>query len=100
VPALTGGYVIGWRHPVYWVADQTERRHALERFFAAADDERRALIARYHVKWILLDRRQVALTPTEEQRLLALGSIVAQRESLVLLAVAPFNALQREGDGK
>jgi hypothetical protein len=87
VPALTGGHVIGWRHPLYWIPDHTERRQALERFFAAADDDRRALIARYHVKWILLDRRQVALTPTEEQRLLALGS-VAPRESLVLLAVA------------
>ena len=100
VPALTGGHVIGWRHPIYWVPDQTERRQALERFFAAAEDERRALIARYHVKWILLDRRQVALTPNEEGRLVALGSLVAQRESLVLLTMAPFNALPREGDRK
>jgi hypothetical protein len=94
VPAFTGR-VVAWRHPVYWVPDHTERQHALERFFTAAtDDERRAVIARYGVRWILLDRRQVRLTPEEEGRLLVLGSVVADRESLLLLDVGAECAAQ------
>lgn len=86
VPVLTGGRVVAWRHPVYWVPDHAERREAQDRFFAAATDaERRAVIARYQVRWILLNRREVLLSREEEARLLALGCIVAERNSLVLL---------------
>lgn len=91
VPVLTGGRVVAWRHPVYWVPDRADRRQAQTRFFGeAGDDERRAVIARYHVRWILLNRREVQLSPGEERRLLALGCVVADRDSLVLLdAAAP-----------
>lgn len=90
VPALTGGRVVAWRHPVYWVPDHADRRQAQMRFFGeAGDDERRAVITRYHVRWILLDRREVQLRPEEEQRLLTLGCVVAKRDSLVLLDPAP-----------
>jgi hypothetical protein len=86
VPVLTGGRVVAWRHPVYWVPDHAERREAQGRFFAAATDaERRAVIARYQVRWILLNRREVHLTPGAEARLLALGCVAAERGSLVLL---------------
>jgi hypothetical protein len=86
VPVLTGGRVVAWRHPVYWVPDHAERRQAQERFFAAATDaERRAVIARYQVRWILLNRREVRLSPEDERRLLALGCVVTERRSLVLL---------------
>ena len=86
VPVLTGGRVVAWRHPIYWVPDHAERREAQERFFAAATDaERRAAIARYHVRWVLLNRREVHLSPGDEERLLALGCVVAERGSLVLL---------------
>jgi hypothetical protein len=96
VPVLTGGRVVAWRHPVYWVPDHTERRQAQERFFAAAaDDERRAMIARYHVSWIFLDRREVRLSPEEERRLLALGCVVNERGSFVLLDVAAVCAARR-----
>jgi hypothetical protein len=90
VPSLSDGRVVAWRHPVYWVPDHAERRRAQDAFFAAAsDDERRAVIARYHVRWILLDRREVRLAPDEEQRLLALGCVVAHRGSLVLIDLGP-----------
>lgn len=96
VPVLTGGRVVAWRHPVYWIPDHTERRQAQQRFFAAAaDNERRAMIARYHVRWILLDRREVRLSPEEERRLLALGCVVADRGSLVLLDLAAVCAARR-----
>jgi hypothetical protein len=86
VPVLTGGRVVAWRHPVYWVPDHAERRQAQERFFAVATDaERRAVIARYQVRWILLNRREVRLSPEDERRLLALGCVVTERRSLVLL---------------
>jgi len=86
VPVLTGGRVVAWRHPVYWVPDHAERRQAQERFFAAATDaERRAVIARYQVRWILLNRREVSLSPEDERRLLALGCVVAERRWLVLV---------------
>ena len=86
VPVLTGGRVVAWRHPIYWVPDHAERRESQERFFAAATDaERRAAIARYHVRWVLLNRREVHLSPGDEERLLALGCVVAERGSLVLL---------------
>jgi hypothetical protein len=86
VPVLTGGYVVAWRHPVYWIPDHAERRVAQDRFFTPATDaERRAVIARYQVRWILLNRREVHLTPEEETRLMALGCTVAERGPLVLL---------------
>ena len=88
VPALSGGRVVAWRHPVYWVPDHAQRREAQDRFFGpATDDERRAVITHYHVRWILLDRREVPLSPEEEQRLLGLGCVVAERGSLVLIDV-------------
>jgi hypothetical protein len=86
VPVLTGGRVVAWRHPVYWVPDHAVRRAAQDRFFGVVSDaERRAVIARYQVRWILLNRREVHLDPQEEARLLALGCVVAERRSLVLL---------------
>jgi hypothetical protein len=86
VPVLTGGRVVAWRHPVYWVPDHAERRQAQERFFAEATDaERHEVIARYRVRWILLNRGEVRLSPEAEGRLLALGCVVAERGSLVLL---------------
>jgi hypothetical protein len=89
VPALSGGRVVAWRHPVYWIPDHAERRKAQDQFFGnATDDERRAVIARYHVQWILLDRREVLLRPAGERRLLGLGCVVADRGALVLIEVA------------
>jgi hypothetical protein len=86
VPVLTGGRVVAWRHPVYWVPDHAARREAQDRFFGVVSDaERAAVIARYHVRWILLNRREVRLGPEEERRLFALGCVVAERSSLVLL---------------
>jgi hypothetical protein len=86
VPSLSGGRVVAWRHPVYWVPDHAERRQVQDSFFATATDaERRAAIARYHVRWILLDRRELRLTPEGEQRLLAVGCVVAERGPLVLV---------------
>jgi hypothetical protein len=86
VPVLTGGRVVAWRHPVYWVPDHAERREAQERFFASATDaERRAVIARYRVRWVLLNRDEVRLSPAAEEGLLSLGCLVAERGSLVLL---------------
>jgi hypothetical protein len=77
---------VAWRHPVYWVPDHAVRREAQDRFFGVVSDaERAAVIARYHVRWILLNRREVRLGPEEERRLFALGCVVAERSSLVLL---------------
>jgi hypothetical protein len=88
VPVLTGGRVVAWRHPVYWVPDLAQRRDAQERFFAVTtNEERHALIARYHVQWVLLNRREVHFTPEEDAQLLSLGCIVAERGSLTLLDV-------------
>ena len=85
VPAFAGR-IVASIHPLYWVADHTERRRALERFFAGASDyERRAMIARYHARWILIDSRRVRLAPEEQERLVALGCVVAERESFRLL---------------
>jgi hypothetical protein len=90
VPVLTGGRVVAWRHPVYWVPDHAERREAQDRFFTTATDaERRAVIARYRVRWVLLNRREVRLGLEEEARLMTLGCIVAERRSLVLLELGP-----------
>ena len=89
VPALSGGRVVAWRHPVYWIPDQAERRKAQDQFFGnATDQERHAVIARYHVQWILLDRREVLLGAEEERRLLGLGCVIADRGALVLIEVA------------
>ena len=86
VPVLTGGRVVAWRHPVYWVPDHAERREAQDRFFGAAtDDERRAVIARYRVRWILVDRREARLAADEEEHLRSLGCVVADRDSLLLV---------------
>lgn len=94
VPVLTGGRVLAWRHPVYWVPDHAERRDAQDRFFGGAtDDERRAVIARYHVRWILVDRREARPAADDEERLRSLGCVVADRDSLLLVkAGAPCPA--------
>ena len=58
------------------------------------------MIARYHVRWIVFDRREVPLSPEEERRLLALGCAVVERGSLVLLDLAAVCAARRlEGPG-
>ena len=86
VPVLTGGHVVAWRHPVYWIPDLSERREAQDRFFTAAPDaERRKVIGRYRVRWILLNRQEVTLGRAEEQRLVGLGCVVADRGPLVLV---------------
>jgi hypothetical protein len=86
VPVLTGGHVVGWRHPVYWVPDLAERREAQDRFFTRVTDaERRKVIARYSVRWVLLNRDEVMLGPAEERRLVGLGCVAADRGQLVLL---------------
>jgi hypothetical protein len=86
VPVLTGGRVVAWRHPVYWVPDHAQRREAQERFFAPATDaERRAVITRYRVRWVLLNRDEVRLSSAAEAGLLSLGCLVTERGSLVLL---------------
>lgn len=86
VPVLTGGHVVAWRHPVYWISDLPERREAQDRFFTAAPDaERLKVIGRYRVRWILLNRQEVMLGRAEEQRLVGLGCAVADRGPLVLV---------------
>jgi len=86
VPVLTGGHVVAWRHPVYWVPDVAERREAQDRFFTTVTDaERRAVIGRYRVRWILLNRQEVTLGAAEQQRLVGLGCVVADRGPLVLV---------------
>lgn len=86
VPALTGGRVVAWRHPIYWVPDHSQRRETQDRFFASAtDSERRAVIARYRVSWVLLNRTEGNLSPAAEDGLLATGCIVAERGALILL---------------
>jgi hypothetical protein len=88
VPAVTGGRVIAWRHPIYWVPDHAERRAAQDRFFTAVSNEdRRETLRRYDVQWVLLNRRRAHLDPAEEAALLALGCAVGQRDSLVLMDV-------------
>ena len=90
VPALTGGRVVAWRHPIYWVPDHKRRREAQDRFFAAAGaDERRETVAAYEVRWILLNRRQTSLDPAATADLLSLGCVVGQRDSLILVDAAP-----------
>ncbi len=89
VPALTGGRVVAWRHPVYWVPDHAARRAMQDRFFGDATDwERRATIARYHVRWLFLNRDEVGVGPDNERRLLELGRVAAERGSLMLLDLA------------
>ena len=96
VPVLTEGRVVAWRHPVYWVPDHAERREAQDRFFGAAtDEERRAVIARYHVRWVLVDRREARLAADDEERFRSLGCVVADRDSLLLVKVGAPCSPQR-----
>jgi hypothetical protein len=89
VPALTGARVVAWRHPVYWVPDQQARRAAQDRFFTPlSEQERREILQRYRVQWILLNRRATELRGDQEAALLALGCVVGQRQSLVLIGVS------------
>ena len=86
VPVLTGGHVVAWRHPVYWIPDLAERRGAQDRFFTPVTDaERWKVIRRYQVRWILLNRMEVGLDPAEQHRLVGLGCVVADRGPLVLV---------------
>jgi hypothetical protein len=99
VPALTGGRVVAWRHPVYWVPDQRERRAAQDRFFTPiAAPERRAILHRYQVQWILVNRQATELRGDEEAALLALGCVVGQRDDLVLIGVSGAERDPCQGD--
>jgi hypothetical protein len=90
IPVLTGGRVVAWRHPIYWVPDHAERRMAQDRFFTAAGaSDRRETLTRYQVRWILLNRRQAQLDSEAEAELLSLGCVVAERQSLVLVDLQP-----------
>jgi hypothetical protein len=99
VPALTGGRVVAWRHPVYWVPDQRERRAAQDRFFTPiAAPERRAILHRYQVQWILVNRQATELRGDEEAALLTLGCVVGQRDDLVLIGVSGAERDPCQGD--
>ena len=54
------GKIVASPHPLYWVPDHGERRRDVARFFAtdATVDERRAILQRWHVRWLFVDRRQ------------------------------------------
>ena len=88
VPGVTGGRVVAWRHPIYWVPDHAARRAAQERFFTAVSNaDRRETLRRYDVRWLLLNSRQTRLDGEAGANLLALGCVVDQREWLVLIDV-------------
>jgi hypothetical protein len=86
VPALTGGRVVAWRHPIYWVPDHAERRAAQDRFFSEASTrDRQETLQRYRVRWILLNRAQAKLSASEEAALRSLGCVTGERKALVLV---------------
>jgi hypothetical protein len=88
VPAVTGARVVAWRHPIYWIPDHDERRAAQNRFFTPiSEQERRAILSRYEVLWILLNRRHTPLDGPQEAALLSLACVVDQRDSLILAVV-------------
>jgi hypothetical protein len=98
VPALTGGRVVAWRHPIYWVPDHAERRAAQDRFFAAGSTgEREGILRRYGVRWVLLNRRWTGLGPADEAELLAIGCVVDERHALVLIDVRSEGACVKRG---
>jgi hypothetical protein len=89
VPAVSGAKVVAWLPPIYWVPDHEERRAAQKRFYSpVSDDERREILTRYQVHWVVLNRNG-ALQGHQQDRVLALGCAALQRDSLVLVDVQP-----------
>lgn len=81
-----GGKVIASMHPVYFVPNYIEREQDLERFFdsATSEAERRALLDKYSVDFILL-RARPPQTPLD--RFAPLGRIIHTNDRFVLMQV-------------
>jgi hypothetical protein len=89
VPAFAGR-VVAYPMQLPFVPDHLERLGAVSRFFepGLAEEERRALLARYRVRFILLPRHHFPDRPELRAELQALGATVYAGEEYDLLRVA------------
>jgi hypothetical protein len=86
--ALTGRVIASY-NVQYWIPEHDQRKRDLAAFFdpGTSDEERRALIARYRARWILINERVLGLEAPELERLLALGEAKARLGILTLVAL-------------
>lgn len=92
IPALSGR-VVGFIDPEAFVADELERRQAIFRFYTdIGADERRAILARYNAAFVLVDRTQLALSPSLAAFLGTLGSVAYDDGRLLLVRIAADGA--------
>ena len=89
IPALTGK-VVASIHPLHWVPDAKQRTQDVLSFFlpATANMDRMAILSRYGVHWILINKASPELSASEGARLEKLGHVVARAGALTLLATA------------
>jgi hypothetical protein len=79
--------VVATGYPLPFVSDLARRTHDVERFFApdAASAERRAILTRYRVAYLLVNRAEFDSLRAQPGFLDRLG-VVHEQDDLVLLA--------------
>jgi len=102
LPAVTGK-IVASSHPLYFVADHDDRRHELDVFFRAgtSDDERRAILRRRHVRFILIDTTRIENDDVQKQ-VRALGEVEKEDHRYVLVRLVtdePSQAPQTHASG-
>lgn len=93
LPAF-GAKIVVAKHPIHFLADPERRREDVRRFFAdgASGAERRAILQRYGVRYLLLDRERLRVAPETWRELVALGAPVRVAGPLTLVRVGPARA--------
>jgi hypothetical protein len=83
-----GARIVAALHPLAFVPDHEGRKADLARFFARGTsiDERRALLTRYDVKFLLI-RNGRSSGPDDEAQMRTLGTIVRDADGLTLIKI-------------
>jgi hypothetical protein len=86
--AITGRIVASYTAQ-FWVPDHGARKLDVALFFGPETTEltRRAIIRRYHARWLLLNQDNLGLTRPELNRLIALGELRSRLGPLTLVAL-------------
>ncbi len=90
VPAF-GGKIISTLHPLAFVADQPERRADLARFFddATSPAERVQLAAKYHARYLLLDKVGFPRWASIRDQFAAQGKLLFENDRFSLQSISP-----------
>lgn len=95
VPSASGRIVFAL-HPELFVADEPQRGADVDAFFADAPADRGAILARWHVRWILLDATRE--DPATLARLRDPAAVVREASGFVLMDARRWRDVERKSE--